>query len=85
MPVVVAGQSIRAGDVIVADDDGVVVVPRERLDETVHASQQRVEKEDAARTAFRRGELGLERYELRRLLKDLGVEYKTWSDVPEAQ
>jgi 4-hydroxy-4-methyl-2-oxoglutarate aldolase len=85
MPVIVAGQSIRAGDVIVADDDGVVVVPRERLDETVQASQQRVEKEDAARAAFRQGELGLDRYELRQLLKDLGVEYKTWTDVPDAQ
>jgi 4-hydroxy-4-methyl-2-oxoglutarate aldolase len=85
MPVVVAGQSIRAGDVVVADDDGVVIVPRERVGETVRASQQRVEKEDAARAAFRHGELGLDRYVLRRLLKDLGVEYKTWADVPEAQ
>ncbi len=85
LPVVVAGQSIRAGDVIVADDDGVVVVARERLAETVAASQQRVDKEEAARAAFSRGELGLDRYDLRPLLKDLGVEYKTWADVPEAQ
>jgi 4-hydroxy-4-methyl-2-oxoglutarate aldolase len=85
MPVVVAGQSIRAGDVIVADDDGVVVVPRERVGETVTAAQNRIDKEDAARKAFGRGELGLDRYELRPLLKDLGVEYKTWADVAEAQ
>jgi 4-hydroxy-4-methyl-2-oxoglutarate aldolase len=85
MPVVVAGQPIRAGDVIVADDDGVVVVPRERVGDAVAASQQRLDKEDAARAAFARGELGLDRYDLRPLLNDLGVEYKSWADVPEAQ
>jgi 4-hydroxy-4-methyl-2-oxoglutarate aldolase len=85
MPVVVAGQRIKAGDVIVADDDGVVVVPRQRVDEAVTASQQRVEKEDAARAAFANGELGLDRYGLRPLLQDLGVEYQTWADVAEAQ
>lgn len=85
MPVVVAGQTIRAGDVIVADDDGVVVVPRERVGATVTASQNRVDREDAARAAFMQGELGLDRYQLRPLLKNLGVEYKTWADVPEAR
>jgi 4-hydroxy-4-methyl-2-oxoglutarate aldolase len=85
MPVVVAGQPIRAGDVIVADDDGVVVVPRERVGETVTAAQNRVDKEDVARAAFGRGELGLDHYDLRPLLKNLGVEYKAWTDVPEAQ
>jgi 4-hydroxy-4-methyl-2-oxoglutarate aldolase len=85
MPVVVAGQRIRAGDIIVADDDGVVVVPRERVGETVTASQQRVDKEDAARAAFASGELGLDRYGLRPLLTNLDVEYQPWADVPEAQ
>jgi 4-hydroxy-4-methyl-2-oxoglutarate aldolase len=77
MPVVVAGQVVRAGDVIVADDDGV--------GETVSASQRRVDKEDAARAAFDRGQLGLDRYELRPLLKELGVEYRTWADEKGAQ
>jgi 4-hydroxy-4-methyl-2-oxoglutarate aldolase len=85
MPVVVAGQVVRAGDVIVADDDGVVVVPRQKVDETIVASQARVEKEDASRAAFEQGQLGLDRYGLRPLLDDLGVEYRTWSDVAEAQ
>jgi 4-hydroxy-4-methyl-2-oxoglutarate aldolase len=85
MPVVLAGQQIRAGDVIVADDDGVVVVRRERVAETVEASQARVEKEDAARTAFGRGELGLDRYGLRQRLDELGVGYRTWDDTPEAR
>jgi 4-hydroxy-4-methyl-2-oxoglutarate aldolase len=85
MPVVVAGQRIRAGDIVVADDDGVVVVPRERVEETVAAAQRRVDKEDAARTAFADGQLSLDRYELRPLLETLGVEYKTWADVAEAR
>ena len=85
LPVVVAGQTVRAGDVIVADDDGVVVVARERVAATVTASQSRVEKEDAARSAFGRGELGLDRYGLRPLLQDLGVEYRAWTDTKEAQ
>jgi 4-hydroxy-4-methyl-2-oxoglutarate aldolase len=85
MPVVVAGQPVKAGDVIVADDDGVVVVPRQRIGEAVTASQQRVEKEQAARAAFASGQLSLDRYELRPLLTSLGVEYKTWAALPEAQ
>ncbi len=85
MPVVVAGQLIKAGDVVVADDDGVVVVPRGRVNETVMAAQQRIEKEDAARAAFNAGQLGLDRYDLRPLLDDLGVEYATWTDTPEAR
>jgi 4-hydroxy-4-methyl-2-oxoglutarate aldolase len=85
MPVVLAGQRVRAGDVVVADDDGVVVVPRERLAETVAASQARVDKEEASRAAFEQGQLGLDRYDLRPLLEELGVEYQPWTDVPEAQ
>lgn len=85
LPVVVAGQVVRAGDVVVADDDGVVVVRRERVTEAVEASQARIDKEAAARAAFEQGELGLDRYGLRLLLSDLGVEYRAWDDVPEAQ
>jgi 4-hydroxy-4-methyl-2-oxoglutarate aldolase len=85
MPVVVAGQVVHAGDVVVADDDGVVVVPRQKIAETVAAAQARVDKENASRAAFEQGQLGLDRYDLRPLLADLGVEYQPWSDVPEAQ
>ncbi|WGL51615.1 4-carboxy-4-hydroxy-2-oxoadipate aldolase/oxaloacetate decarboxylase [Nocardioides sp. BP30] len=77
LPVVIAGQRIEAGDVVVADDDGVVVVPRARVAETIAASQARLEKETATRAAFRQGELGLDRYRLRPLLEELGVAYKT--------
>ncbi|MFJ4620888.1 4-carboxy-4-hydroxy-2-oxoadipate aldolase/oxaloacetate decarboxylase [Streptomyces sp. NPDC088812] len=77
VPVAIDGQVIRAGDVILADDDGVVVVPRERVRATVEASEAREVKEAKARAAFIDGELGLDRYGLRDTLKRLGVEYKT--------
>jgi 4-hydroxy-4-methyl-2-oxoglutarate aldolase len=81
LPVVIAGQRIGAGDVIVADDDGVVVVPRERVPDTVAAAQARLEKEAAARAAFRAGEIGLDRYGLRAVLAKLGVVRKGYADA----
>lgn len=75
LPVVLAGQLIDAGDVVVADDDGVVCVPRDRAEEALTASRARVAKEEAARRAFAAGELGLDRYGLRPLLERLGVQY----------
>jgi 4-hydroxy-4-methyl-2-oxoglutarate aldolase len=81
LPVVIAGQQICAGDVIVADDDGVVVVPREKVSATLAAAQARLEKEAATRTAFQSGELGLDRYGLRPLLADLGVTYKSYDEA----
>jgi 4-hydroxy-4-methyl-2-oxoglutarate aldolase len=80
VPIVVGEQVVRAGDVVVADDDGVVCVPRERIKQVLDASQARVEKEEAAREAFRAGELGLDRYGLRATLADLGVEYVDHED-----
>jgi len=81
LPVVIAGQRICPGDVIVADDDGVVVVPRLDVPDAVARSQARVEKEEATRAAFRQGELGLDRYGLRETLKELGVEYVSYADL----
>ncbi|MER6674037.1 4-carboxy-4-hydroxy-2-oxoadipate aldolase/oxaloacetate decarboxylase [Streptomyces sp. NPDC000983] len=80
VPVAVDGRVIRPGDVILADDDGVVVVPRERARETAELSEAREAKEAAARAAFLDGELGLDRYGLREKLKALGVEYRTYEE-----
>ncbi|MFD7458026.1 MULTISPECIES: 4-carboxy-4-hydroxy-2-oxoadipate aldolase/oxaloacetate decarboxylase [unclassified Streptomyces] len=80
VPVVIGGQVIRPGDVILADDDGVVVVPRERAHETAERSGAREAKEARSRAAFIDGELGLDRYGLRDTLKRLGVEYKTYEE-----
>jgi 4-hydroxy-4-methyl-2-oxoglutarate aldolase len=75
VPVVLGGQTVRPGDVVVADDDGVTLVPRGDVARALTASRARVEKEAAARAAFRDGELGLDRYGLRARLADLGIAY----------
>ncbi|WTX02454.1 4-carboxy-4-hydroxy-2-oxoadipate aldolase/oxaloacetate decarboxylase [Streptomyces canus] len=80
VPIAIDGQVIRPGDVILADDDGVVVVPRERARETIERSAAREAKEAATRAAFVEGQLGLDRYGLRETLKRLGVEYRTYEE-----
>jgi 4-hydroxy-4-methyl-2-oxoglutarate aldolase len=80
VPIAVDGQVIRPGDVILADDDGVVVVPRERARETAERAEAREAKEAATRAAFLDGQLGLERYGLRETLKELGVEYRAYEE-----
>lgn len=77
VPIVVGAQTIRAGDVILADDDGVLRVPRDEVPRAIELAQARVEKEEAAREAFRTGQLGLDRYGLRDKLAALGVRYVT--------
>lgn len=78
VPVVVAGAIVRPGDVVVADDDGVVVVPRERASTVLAAADARVAKEAADREAYASGaELSLDRKGLRPLLAELGIEYVT--------
>jgi 4-hydroxy-4-methyl-2-oxoglutarate aldolase len=75
VPIVCAGAKIEPGDVIVADDDGVVVVKRTAAREVAAASRQRIEKEDAVRERLAKGELGLDIYGLRKKIADLGLEY----------
>jgi 4-hydroxy-4-methyl-2-oxoglutarate aldolase len=81
VPIVIGGQVIRPGDVIVADDDGVVVVPRERARGTAEASEARERKEAGARAAFLEGQLGLDRYGLRETLTRLGVTYRSYEEA----
>jgi 4-hydroxy-4-methyl-2-oxoglutarate aldolase len=76
VPIVCAGAHINPGDVIVADDDGVCVVKREEAAAVAAASKARVEKEDAVRARLAKGELGLDIYNLRPKLKELGLEYR---------
>jgi 4-hydroxy-4-methyl-2-oxoglutarate aldolase len=75
VPVSVNGQLITPGDAILADDDGVLVVARAEVSAALSAARERAAREDAARAAFRRGELGLDRYGLRAVLAQQGVEY----------
>lgn len=75
VPITVGGAIIRAGDVIVADDDGVVCVPRDAASAVLAGSDARVAKEAEARAAYQAGELSLDRNGLRAVLADLGVVY----------
>jgi len=76
VPVVCAGAPVNPGDVIVADQDGVVVIPRASAAQTAQASQARVAKEEKTREKLRAGELGLDYYGLRAKLNELGVEFE---------
>ena len=75
VPVVCAGAIVHPGDVIVADVDGVVVVPGAQAAEVAKLSDQRRIKEEKNRERLRAGELGLDMYGLRERLKELGVEF----------
>ena len=75
VPVVCAGAPVQPGDVVVADVDGVVVVPRGRAAEVLKASQDRLAKEAKSRERLAKGELGLDFYGLRAKLAELGVQY----------
>ena len=75
VPVVCAGMTVNPGDVIVADADGVVVVPREKAAAVAQAGRDRIDKEAKTRERLRNGELGLDFYGLRDKLKQLGVNY----------
>jgi 4-hydroxy-4-methyl-2-oxoglutarate aldolase len=73
--IVCAGALVHPGDVIVADVDGVVVVPRQDAAEVVKACEARLAKEAKNRERLKAGELGLDMYGLREKLKNLGVEW----------
>jgi 4-hydroxy-4-methyl-2-oxoglutarate aldolase len=81
VPIVIGRQLVHPGDAVLADDDGVVCVPRERVAEALSAGRARLDKEEAARRAFREGQLGLDRYGLRATLADLGVKYVSAAEL----
>jgi 4-hydroxy-4-methyl-2-oxoglutarate aldolase len=81
-PVVCAGVYVRPGDVVVADDDGVVVVPREDAATVLKAAQDREASEAAKRPRLNGGELGLDIYGMRDRLTARGVRYVDYEDSP---
>ncbi|ROO85206.1 4-carboxy-4-hydroxy-2-oxoadipate aldolase [Actinocorallia herbida] len=81
VPVVCGGRLIRPGDVVVADDDGVLAVPAATAPDALAKARKRLAAEEGKRKQFQEGVLGMDMYGLRELLDRLGVEYV--DDLPE--
>jgi 4-hydroxy-4-methyl-2-oxoglutarate aldolase len=75
VPVVCAGVNVKPGDVIVADDDGVVVVDRKQASEIARLGVEREKKEAGSRARLQKGEIGLDIYDMRKTLADKGLKY----------
>lgn len=80
VPITIAGRIVRPGDVVVADDDGVVVVPRLKAAEALAAAKAREEKEARSRARYSAGEIALDVNNMRPLIEKAGTRYVDYAD-----
>ncbi|KQZ11727.1 4-carboxy-4-hydroxy-2-oxoadipate aldolase/oxaloacetate decarboxylase [Microbacterium sp. MEC084] len=83
VPISVAGRIVEPGDVVVADDDGVVIVPRAQAPAVARASREREEKEERARARYLAGEIALDVNDMRPMIEKAGiryVDYQAWKE-----
>ncbi|WP_448006210.1 4-carboxy-4-hydroxy-2-oxoadipate aldolase/oxaloacetate decarboxylase [Agromyces bauzanensis] len=85
VPVILDGVVVNPGDVVVADDDGVTIVPRGRAAEALEASRARTAKEAANRAKYESGEISMDVNGLRPVLDALGVRYLTQAEYDDGR
>lgn len=81
VPIVCAGQVVHPGDVVVADDDGVVIVEASRAGEVLDASRERERREEISRQRYNKGELSLDVSSMRERLAAKGLRYVDVGDL----
>ena len=85
VPVILGDAIVNPGDVVIADDDGVTIVPRERAAEALDASRARTAKEAANRAKYEAGEISMDVNALRPVLDGLGVRFMTQAEYDDGR
>ncbi len=75
VPIMCAGAAIKPGDVVIADDDGVCVVPRDAAGSVAQKGKERADNEESKRARLHAGELSIDIYGMREHLADAGLKY----------